>query len=75
MVRQWSQGAHLQVFFSGYPSIYGLQYFPNLKVLMIMGQAMTSMDGLQHCQVLQELWIAECAITVTERFNLFYSID
>lgn len=53
----------LEMFFSGYPRIVGLQFFPNLTTVIIMGQDISQMDGLQQCSKLEELWISECKLT------------
>ncbi|XP_072171420.1 leucine-rich repeat-containing protein 9-like [Diadema setosum] len=55
-------GAHLDIlemFFSGYPRMVGLQFFPNVTTLVIMGQDITEMEYLHHCPKLTELWISE----------------
>ncbi|XP_063080259.1 leucine-rich repeat-containing protein 9 [Engraulis encrasicolus] len=52
----------LEVFFSGYPRMVGLSFFPRLSKLIIMGQSVTQIQGLEHCSVLKELWVAECQL-------------
>ena len=64
------QQESLHMFFSGFPYIYGLQYFPNVRLVQIMGQTLTSMNGLQHCQLLKELWISDCQLTVSALYVL-----
>ncbi|XP_074092030.1 leucine-rich repeat-containing protein 9 isoform X2 [Macrotis lagotis] len=54
------------MFFSGYPCIVGLTYFPNLTSLTIVAQNITKISGLESCLLLKELWITECHITKIE---------
>ena len=42
----------------------GLQSFPNLQVLCIVGQVINRIEGLECCSKLKELWIAECQLQV-----------
>ncbi|XP_040557565.1 leucine-rich repeat-containing protein 9 isoform X2 [Gallus gallus] len=52
----------LEMFFSGYPRIVGMEYFPNLTTLTLVGQRIENITGLKHCLLLRELWIAECCL-------------
>ncbi|XP_072193456.1 leucine-rich repeat-containing protein 9 [Excalfactoria chinensis] len=52
----------LEMFFSGYPRIVGMRYFPNLTTLTLVGQRIKNITGLTHCLLLRELWIAECCL-------------
>ncbi|XP_042669554.1 leucine-rich repeat-containing protein 9 [Centrocercus urophasianus] len=52
----------LEMFFSGYPRIVGMKYFPNLTTLTLVGQHIENITGLKHCLLLRELWIAECCL-------------
>uniref|UniRef100_A0A669QJU4 Leucine rich repeat containing 9 n=1 Tax=Phasianus colchicus TaxID=9054 RepID=A0A669QJU4_PHACC len=52
----------LEMFFSGYPRIVGMKYFPNLTTLTLVGQRIENITGLKHCLLLRELWIAECCL-------------
>lgn len=54
----------LEMFFSGYPHMVGLDNFPNLTVLIIVGQAIEKIQGVQSCKGLKELWICECNLKV-----------
>ncbi|KAM4663517.1 LOW QUALITY PROTEIN: leucine-rich repeat-containing protein 9 [Discoglossus pictus] len=54
------------MFFSGYPRMVGLSYFPNLTVLMLVGQNIQSIANLESCPLLRELWITECRLTKIE---------
>ncbi|KAM4013887.1 leucine-rich repeat-containing protein 9 isoform 2-T5 [Anomaloglossus baeobatrachus] len=56
----------LEMFFSGYPKMLGLSYFPNLTNLTIVRQSIESICGLGSCPLLEELWITECQITRIE---------
>ncbi|XP_073427348.1 leucine-rich repeat-containing protein 9 isoform X2 [Dendrobates tinctorius] len=63
-IRQDGQGMKtLEMFFSGYPKMLGLSYFPNLTNLTIVGQSIEGIYGLESCPLLEELWIAECQLT------------
>ncbi|XP_074662952.1 leucine-rich repeat-containing protein 9-like [Tubulanus polymorphus] len=52
----------IETFFSGYPRITGLQHFPNLTCLIIMGQMIEEITNLPELKSLEELWIAECQV-------------
>ncbi|XP_015721244.1 leucine-rich repeat-containing protein 9 isoform X3 [Coturnix japonica] len=56
------QTTALEMFFSGYPRIVGMRYFPNLTTLTLVGQCIKNITGLNHCLLLRELWIAECCL-------------
>ncbi|XP_073494840.1 leucine-rich repeat-containing protein 9 isoform X2 [Phyllobates terribilis] len=63
-IRQDGQGTKtLEMFFSGYPKMLGLSYFPNLTNLTVVGQSIGSICGLESCPLLEELWITECQLT------------
>ncbi|KAM6134155.1 LOW QUALITY PROTEIN: leucine-rich repeat-containing protein 9 [Phoenicopterus ruber ruber] len=51
----------LEMFFSGYPRIVGMKYFPNITTLILTGQSIKVLD-LEYCLLLKELWIAECCV-------------
>ncbi|KAJ6658013.1 hypothetical protein lerEdw1_001672 [Lerista edwardsae] len=53
----------LEMFFSGYPKIVGLTYFPNLTRLTLVRQSIPEISDLRHCPLLRELWVAECSLT------------
>lgn len=55
----------LEVFFSGFPHMVGLSFFPNLRHLTIVGQELTKIEALEGCPLLEELWVAECRLTVS----------
>lgn len=56
----------LEMFFSGYPKMVGLSYFPNLTNLTLVGQNIENIAGLESCPLLQKLWIVECHLTKIE---------
>ncbi|XP_008114930.1 leucine-rich repeat-containing protein 9 isoform X1 [Anolis carolinensis] len=53
----------LEMFFSGYPRIVGLSYFPNLTRLTLVRQNIQYISDLGSCPLLKELWVAECYLT------------
>ncbi|MED6292588.1 hypothetical protein CHARACLAT_001938 [Characodon lateralis] len=55
----------LEIFFSGFPRMVGLSYFPNLCQLTIVDQNINQIEGLDGCPMLQELWIVQCHLTVS----------
>ena len=55
----------LEMFFSGFPRLIGMHHFPNLTTLTVIGQLVSKMEGLASLPLLEELWIAECQITVS----------
>ncbi|KAM8921171.1 leucine-rich repeat-containing protein 9 [Pelodytes ibericus] len=63
----------LEIFFFGYPKMVGLSYFPNLTILILVGQKIQRIDGLESCQLLQELWITECHLTKIE--ELYHCVN
>ncbi|CAJ1073591.1 leucine-rich repeat-containing protein 9 isoform X2 [Xyrichtys novacula] len=62
-VREGSNISTLKMFFSGFPRIVGLNFFPKLCTLTIVSQNIKYIEGLECCPLLQELWIAECNLT------------
>lgn len=52
----------LEMFFSGMPRMVGLNHFPNLTTLVIIGQMIVKIEGLEYCPDLKEVWIAECQL-------------
>ncbi|KAM6969606.1 leucine-rich repeat-containing protein 9 [Tautogolabrus adspersus] len=51
------------MFFSGFPRMVGLNFFPRLCQLTIVGQSINHIDGLECCTLLQELWVVQCNLT------------
>lgn len=60
----------LEMFFSGFPRMVSLSLFPRLLTLTIVGQKVHRIQGLEDCPLLQELWVAECQLTVRYSLNL-----
>ncbi|XP_055956768.1 leucine-rich repeat-containing protein 9 [Patella vulgata] len=59
----------LEMFFSGFPQMIGLNHFPNLQSLTIIGQSIQRIEGLTILQNLQQLWLCECEITKIENID------
>ena len=55
----------LEMFFSGFPKIIGMEYFPNLLSLTLMGQEITKLENLDCLPNLTELCVSECNLTVS----------
>lgn len=55
----------LEMFFSGFPRMVGLSLFPRLSSLTIVGQSISSIQGLEYCPLLKELWVVECKLNVS----------
>uniref|UniRef100_A0A3B5A897 Leucine-rich repeat-containing protein 9-like n=1 Tax=Stegastes partitus TaxID=144197 RepID=A0A3B5A897_9TELE len=51
------------IFFSGFPRMVGLSFFPRLCQLTIVDQNIKHIEGLECCPLLQELWIVQCHLT------------
>ncbi|KAG9481289.1 hypothetical protein GDO78_010496 [Eleutherodactylus coqui] len=56
----------LEMFFSGFPKMVGLFYFPNLTNLTLVGQSIERICNLKSCPLLEELWVTECLLTRIE---------
>ncbi|XP_025062921.1 leucine-rich repeat-containing protein 9 [Alligator sinensis] len=65
--------AVLEMFFSGYPRIVGMSFFPNLTTLTLVGQSIQKISDLEYCPLLKELWISECCLTKID--NLQNCVD
>ena len=64
------EGAHvdaLEVFFSGFPRFIPQMStsFPNISILRIVGQEITSIEHVSTLLNLQELWVVQCKLTVS----------
>ena len=57
----------IEIFFFGFPRMSGLHHFPNLTSLCIINQPIRSLDGLESCDQLTELWVCETALEVCDR--------
>ncbi|XP_069571028.1 leucine-rich repeat-containing protein 9 isoform X2 [Brachyistius frenatus] len=53
----------LEMFFSGFPRMVGLSFFPGLCQLTIVDQKIEHIEGLEYCPLLQELWVVQCQLT------------
>ncbi|KAA8582195.1 hypothetical protein FQN60_008935 [Etheostoma spectabile] len=53
----------LEIFFSGFPRMVGLSFFPGLCQLTIVGQNIKHIEGLECCPLLRELWVVQCHLT------------
>ena len=60
----------LEMFFSGFPKLIGMHFFPNLDKLVLMGQPLDKIEGLSFCPNLTELWVAECCLRVSLKTNV-----
>ncbi|XP_055009676.1 leucine-rich repeat-containing protein 9-like [Boleophthalmus pectinirostris] len=52
----------LEIFFSDFPRMVGLSFFPRLCQLTIVGQSLEIIEGLEGCPMLRELWVAQCHV-------------
>uniref|UniRef100_A0AAV2JHC5 Leucine-rich repeat-containing protein 9 n=1 Tax=Knipowitschia caucasica TaxID=637954 RepID=A0AAV2JHC5_KNICA len=52
----------LETFFSGFPRMVGLSFFPRLCQLTIVGQSVEVIEGLESCTMLRELWVVQCNV-------------
>ncbi|XP_053191128.1 leucine-rich repeat-containing protein 9 [Scomber japonicus] len=59
----------LEIFFSGFPRMVGLSFFPRLRQLTIVGQNIKHIEGLECCPLLQELWVVQCHLTEISGFQ------
>lgn len=55
----------LEMFFSGFPKIIGMEYFPNLQSLTLMGQQIAVLENLDCLPNLTELCVSESKLTVS----------
>ncbi|XP_038584816.1 leucine-rich repeat-containing protein 9 isoform X3 [Micropterus salmoides] len=53
----------LEIFFSGFPRMVGLSFFPRLCQITIVGQNIKHIEGLEGCPLLRELWVVQCNLT------------
>uniref|UniRef100_A0A8D3DYT0 Leucine rich repeat containing 9 n=1 Tax=Scophthalmus maximus TaxID=52904 RepID=A0A8D3DYT0_SCOMX len=64
IAKEGSNVISLEMFFSGFPRMVGLSFFPRLCFLTIVGQNIKHIKGLECCPLLQDLWVVECRLTV-----------
>jgi len=60
----------VEVFFSGFPRVIPQldDSFPHLVTLCIIGQDLSLIENIASLTLLEELWLAECKITVSNTF-------
>uniref|UniRef100_UPI0037E8E735 leucine-rich repeat-containing protein 9 n=1 Tax=Semicossyphus pulcher TaxID=241346 RepID=UPI0037E8E735 len=63
IAHEGSNISSLEIFFSGFPRMVGLNFFPRLCQLTIVGQNIKHIEGLECCPLLQELWVVQCNLT------------
>uniref|UniRef100_A0A4W6FKF0 Leucine rich repeat containing 9 n=1 Tax=Lates calcarifer TaxID=8187 RepID=A0A4W6FKF0_LATCA len=63
IAQEGSNISSLEIFFSGFPRMVGLSFFPRLRQLTIVGQNIKCIEGLESCPLLQELWVVQCHLT------------
>lgn len=63
IAKEGSNVKSLEIFFSGFPRMVGLSHFPRLCQLVIIGQNIKNIEGLECCPLLRELWVAQCHLT------------
>ncbi|XP_034077932.1 leucine-rich repeat-containing protein 9 isoform X1 [Gymnodraco acuticeps] len=61
--QEGSNVSSLEIFFSGFPRMVGLSFFPRLCQLTIVGQDIKHIEGLERCPLLRELWVVQCDLT------------
>uniref|UniRef100_A0A7N6A1T7 Leucine rich repeat containing 9 n=1 Tax=Anabas testudineus TaxID=64144 RepID=A0A7N6A1T7_ANATE len=61
--QEGSNISSLEIFFTGFPRMVGLSFFPRLCQLTIVGQNIKHIEGLECCPLLQELWVVQCHLT------------
>ena len=55
----------LEMFFSGFPKIIGMENFPSLQSLTLMGQQITTLENLECLPNLTELCVSESKLAVS----------
>ncbi|XP_059209989.1 leucine-rich repeat-containing protein 9 isoform X3 [Centropristis striata] len=63
IAQEGSNVSSLEIFFSGFPRMVGLSFFPRLCQLTIVGQNVKHIEGLECCPLLRELWVVQCQLT------------
>ena len=56
----------LEMFFSGFPKIIGMENFPSLQSLTLMGQQITMLENLECLPNLTELCVSESKLSVSQ---------
>ncbi|CAF0756740.1 unnamed protein product [Didymodactylos carnosus] len=65
----------LEIFFSGYPRMISLKWFPNLSKLVIVNQIVENIEYLETCIHLRELWITECKLKQIQGLHRCTSLE
>ncbi|XP_054470363.1 leucine-rich repeat-containing protein 9 [Anoplopoma fimbria] len=63
IAQEGSNVSSLEIFFSGFPRMVGLSFFPRLCKFSILGQDIKHIEGLECCPLLRELWVVQCHLT------------
>ncbi|XP_041810349.1 leucine-rich repeat-containing protein 9 [Chelmon rostratus] len=63
IAQEGSNISTLEIFFSGFPRMVGLSFFPRLCQLTIVGQNIKHIEALECCPLLRELWVVQCHLT------------
>ncbi|KAM9341102.1 leucine-rich repeat-containing protein 9 [Symphorus nematophorus] len=63
IAQEGSNISSLEIFFSGFPRMVGLSFFPRLCQLTIVGQNIKHIEALECCPLLRELWVVQCHLT------------
>uniref|UniRef100_A0A8C2ZFG9 Leucine rich repeat containing 9 n=1 Tax=Cyclopterus lumpus TaxID=8103 RepID=A0A8C2ZFG9_CYCLU len=63
IAHEGSNVSSLEIFFSGFPRMVGLSFFPRLCQFTILGQNIKHIEGLECCPLLRELWVVQCHLT------------
>ncbi|XP_077946052.1 leucine-rich repeat-containing protein 9 isoform X1 [Gasterosteus aculeatus] len=63
VAEEGSSVSSLEIFFSGFPRMVGLSFFPRLCQFIVLGQNIKHMEGLECCPLLRELWVVQCHLT------------
>uniref|UniRef100_A0A8C7XE01 Leucine rich repeat containing 9 n=1 Tax=Oryzias sinensis TaxID=183150 RepID=A0A8C7XE01_9TELE len=62
IAQEGSNVTSLEIFFSGFPRMVGLFFFPRLCQLTIVDQTIEHIEGLENCPLLQQIWIVQCRL-------------
>uniref|UniRef100_A0A3P9HJB9 Leucine rich repeat containing 9 n=1 Tax=Oryzias latipes TaxID=8090 RepID=A0A3P9HJB9_ORYLA len=62
IAQEGSNVTSLEIFFSGFPRMVGLSFFPRLCQLTIVDQTIEHIEGLENCPLLQQIWIVQCRL-------------
>jgi hypothetical protein len=57
----------LEMFFSGFPRICGMELFPDLQYLCLIGQEIEVLENFESLTNLTELYVCECAVKVGKK--------